>query len=177
VSRVAVRYSKALFETALQKNKLDVVLSDLHGVEDLAGENRQFAQLLQNPLIQVNRKLKIITGLFQGRVDDLTFSFLVLVTQKKRIDFLLEMITHFARRIDDHNGILNGELFSAAKISSEQVEDIQSKIEIYTGKTVHLECRIDANLIGGFVVKIRDTVIDLSVNGQLEKLRNKLVFG
>ncbi len=32
-------------------------------------------------------------------------------------------------------------------------------------------------LIGGFVVKIRDTVIDLSVNGQLEKLRNKLVFG
>ena len=177
MSRVAIRYSKALFNTALEKNKIDAVLSDLMEVQTLAEKNDRFAALLQNPLIQVNRKMKIITELFKGRVDDLTFSFLSLVTQKKRIDFLLEMISYFAARIDEHNGILNGQVYSAAEIPAAQVEEIKVKMESFTGKKVRLECRIDEQLIGGFVVKVRDTVIDLSVQGQLEKLRNKLVFG
>ncbi len=177
MSRVAIRYSKALFDTALQKNKLDVVLSDLRNIESLAKQDKQFYQLLQNPLIQANRKLKIITELFQGHVDDLSLHFLSLVTQKKRLDFLLDIIRRFAARIDDHNGIMNGELISATRVAPELIEDIKEKIEALTGKKIRLESKIDDHLIGGFVIKIRDTVIDLSVNGQLEKLRNKLVFG
>jgi len=177
VSRVAIRYSKALFATALQINRLDKVLDDLREIETLAKRDERFNQILQNPLIPASRKLKIITELFRGRVDDLTINFLSLVTQKKRLDVLLEMIERFAAQIDDYNGIMNGELISAIPVGPEQTEDIRVKIEALTGKKIRLESRVETRLIGGFIIKIRDTVIDLSVSGQLEKLRNKLVFG
>ncbi len=144
MSRVAIRYSKALFDSAYQKDKLDIVLNDLREVESLAGQDNLFAQLLQNPLIQANRKLQIITDLFKGKVDDLTFNFLSLVTQKKRSDFLVEIIKRFAARIDEHNGIIKGELISATKIDPEQIKGIISKIEALTEKKIRLEFKIDA---------------------------------
>jgi F-type H+-transporting ATPase subunit delta len=177
VSRIAIRYSKALFETALEKKKLDLVLNDLNAIGAMAEEDLQFAQLLQNPLIQAVRKKKIITDIFEDRVDGLTLRFLSLVMQKKRSEFLTEMITNFAERIDEYNGVVNGELISAGEIAPDQTDEIRAKLESLTGKKIRLVSKTDPDLIGGFVVRLRDTVIDLSVEGQLEKLRNKLVFG
>ena len=177
MSRIAIRYSKALFETALEKKKLDVVLNDLNMIRDTAEQDLQFVQVLHNPLIQAVRKKKIVTDIFKDRVDDLTLRFLSLVMQKRRSEFLIEMIKNFAERIDEHNGIVNGELFSAGDIAPDQTDEIRVKLESLTGKKIRLVIRTDPDLIGGFVVKLRDTVIDLSVQGQLEKLRNKLVFG
>lgn len=177
MSRIAIRYSKALFETALEKKKLDLVLNDLKTIGDLVEEDPQFAQLLQNPLIQAAWKKKIITDIFKDRVDDLTLRFLSLVMQKKRSEFLTEIITNFAERIDEYNGVVNGELYGAGVIAPDQTDEIRAKLETLTGKKIRLVSKTDPDLIGGFVVKLRDTVIDLSVRCQLEKLRNKLVFG
>ena len=87
------------------------------------------------------------------------------------------MIERFADRIDTHNGVLKGELITAAHVLNDQVDEIRSQVEKFTGKQVRLAARIDERLIGGFVVRVRDTVIDLSVNGQLEKLRSRLALG
>jgi F-type H+-transporting ATPase subunit delta len=80
-------------------------------------------------------------------------------------------------RILDHEGILTGKIISASPLSESQVKEIHSKIKIQSGKNVELSQEIDTELMGGFVVKVEDTVIDLTVKNQLEKLRNKLVFG
>ena len=80
-------------------------------------------------------------------------------------------------RILEHEGVLSGQIISSKPLSPVQVADIHKKIATQSGQKVQLSQEIDEDLIGGFIVKIKDTVIDLSVKNQLNKLRNKLVFG
>jgi F-type H+-transporting ATPase subunit delta len=46
-----------------------------------------------------------------------------------------------------------------------------------TGSDVELEVRIDERLIGGLTVRVGDRLLDASVRGRLERLRDQLVAG
>jgi F-type H+-transporting ATPase subunit delta len=177
VSRVANRYSKALFEMALGQNKLDVVEKDMNGIRSLLDDSTDFRQLVENPLIQARSKERLLGELFEGRVDALTRNFLVLLTQKKRTENLPEIIVRFFQRVDQHRGVVKGEIYSAHPLSEDQVAKIRTRMDGLTGKKVELDSKVDADLIGGFVVKLNDTVYDLSVKGHLDRLREQLVFG
>jgi F-type H+-transporting ATPase subunit delta len=50
-------------------------------------------------------------------------------------------------------------------------------MEELTGGRVELDLRTDPSLLGGLVVRIGDRLIDGSVRGRLERLRNQLVSG
>lgn len=177
MSRVANRYSKALFQSALEEKKIDIIQSDIESIKILIIESSDFSNLIQNPLIQLRVKSKLMENVLKGKVDLLTFKFMQLLCQKKRANLLPEIIERFEDLVLDFKGIVRGELVSTIKLGSEQIQRITNKISEITGKSIQLQERIDETLVGGFVVKFKDTVIDLSINGQLEKLREKLVFG
>ena len=177
MSRVAIRYSKALFELALEQNSLEQLQSDLTMIKDVCTEHPEFQDVLTNPLIVERVKARLLEELFAENVNQLTFRFLQLVSKKERSGFLLEMIDHFMERLLDHQGIVSGILISAQPMNREQVSAVKENIESMTGKTVLLSEQIDESLVGGFIVRIKDTVIDLSIKTQLEKLRGVLIHG
>ena len=177
MSRVALRYSKALFELALEQNLIEEVRDDLELIQDVCAKNPEFQQTLNNPLIEEKVKSKILKELFSAEVNPLTFKFLQLLSKKRRSGFLLEMIDNYLLRVLDHQGILSCQLISSQPVDADQVGTIKDKIETLTGKSVIFTFLIDKSVIGGFIVKIKDTVIDLSINTQLEKMRTKLIHG
>ena len=177
MSSVATRYSKALFEVALERNKIEAVLDDLKMIQSLLISNKDLKNLMLNPLISTKKRISLIAALFKGRFDPLTFDFLNLICDKKRTAFLNEIGEKFSDRVLMYRGITPGVIRSAKELSSGQREQIEKKVELLTGKEILFTEEIDRSLIGGFIVKIRDTVIDLSVKGQLEKLRHKFVHG
>ena len=119
----------------------------------------------------------MLKKLFRDKLDLVTYHFLILLCTKKRSNILSEVIDGFFMLLYDYRGILKGKIISAQQLPAEQVEQINENIRIITGKSVELELETDASLIAGFIVKIKDTVIDMSVKNQLEKLREKLVYG
>jgi F-type H+-transporting ATPase subunit delta len=46
-----------------------------------------------------------------------------------------------------------------------------------TGKKIELATTVDASILGGIQVRIRDTLYDGSVRGRLERLRARLAAG
>jgi F-type H+-transporting ATPase subunit delta len=177
LSRVAIRYSKALFDLALEKNMINEVRSDLEMIYKICTENPDFKQMLDNPLIEENSKSAILENLFKDKVNAVSYNFLQLLSKKRRSSFLLEMIDKYVDRVLDHEGILPCLLISSHQVESEQAEDIKKRIEEMTGKKVIFSFQIDESLLGGFIVKIKDTVIDLSVKTQLESMRTRLAYG
>ena len=177
MSRIAIRYSKALFDLAQEKKLIETVQTDLQMIKEVCLVNTDFQNALVNPLIEENVKAKLLTELFKDKLNPWTFKFLQLLTKKKRSGFLLEIIDQYLMRVLDHQGILSGLIISAKTLDHDQVEEVKEKITALTGKTVLLVAQIDDSVIGGFIVKIRDTVIDLSIRTQLEKLHTQLVSG
>jgi F-type H+-transporting ATPase subunit delta len=177
LSRIANRYSKALFELALENNIVEEVRSDLEMIHKVCSDNPDFAQLLNNPLIEEKTRSAIFKELFEVNVNPLCYRFLQLLSRKRRSGFLLEMIDKYLERVLDHQGVLSCLLISSQQVEVDQVDKIKNRIEEMTAKTVVFRYRIDPSVIGGFIVKIKDTVIDLSIKTQLEKMRTQLVYG
>jgi len=177
LSRVAIRYSKALFDLALEKNMINEVRTDLEIIRKICTENTEFNQFLSNPLIEEKTKASVLKKLFENEVSPLSYEFLQLLSRKKRSGFLLEMIDKYLERVLDHEGILSCLLISSQSVEEDQSDNIKSRIEEMTGKKVVFSFQIDDSVIGGFIVKIKDTVIDLSIKTQLEKMRARLVHG
>jgi len=177
LSRVAKRYSKALFELAFEQDLITDIRVDLEMIQDVCKKFPEFQQTLNNPLIEEKSKSKIIQKLFEAKLNPLTLKFLQLLSKKRRSGFLLEMIDNYLLRVLDHQGILSCLLISSIPVETDQIEAIRSRIEKLTDKTVIFIPQIDESVIGGFIVKIKDTVIDLSIKTQLEKMRTQLRHG
>ena len=64
-----------------------------------------------------------------------------------------------------------------AELSSDEVRDLTQGMEQLTGGRVELDLQVDPSLLGGLVVRVGDRLIDGSVRGRLERLRNQLVSG
>ncbi len=177
MSRVAIRYSKALFQLAREENLVMEVQSDLEVIKETCISDPEFHEMLNSPIIEEYAKANVLKNLFADKVNQLTFRFLELLSKKRRSGFLLEMIERFMESVLDYQGILAGTLVASNALDPAQVDEIRKKVEVLTGKKVLLSEQIDPSMIGGFTVKIKDTVIDLSIKTQLEKLRAHLVHG
>jgi F-type H+-transporting ATPase subunit delta len=62
-------------------------------------------------------------------------------------------------------------------LSQDDVRALTARLEQSTGGRVALTTQVDEALLGGLVVRIGDRLIDGSVRGRLERLRNQLISG
>ena len=75
------------------------------------------------------------------------------------------------------DGIAHATATTAAKLTPEEVKALTERLERSTGRRVALDVEVDPSLLGGLVVRVGDRMIDGSVRGRLERLRNQLVSG
>ena len=177
MSRIAIRYSKALFELALEKGQLAETEKDLLLIEDHIKNNDEFKSFLLNPLVAAKSKTDLLKKVFKDSIHPLTMNFLVLTSSKKRSEFLENIIDKFQELALEHNGIISAQVYAAVPLSSDQSEAIRKRLEKKTGKKVQLVEILEKSLLGGFIVKIRDSVVDYSLRRQLDRLKEKMIYG
>jgi F-type H+-transporting ATPase subunit delta len=71
-------------------------------------------------------------------------------------------------------GIVPVSITSATTLDAKVKADILAKLEKGIDGTIQLNEKVDAELIGGFVVRMGDTRIDASVSNQLKELKQRL---
>ena len=174
MSRVAKRYAKALFELALEEKLLNEIEADLQRINRAVEQSAEFNELLSNPLIADQDKVKLILPLFEGKVRQLTLDFLALLGQKRRFSVLPDIIVQFNGMMLAYRNIVEAEVISAVKLSANQLERIKKQMEEITGKKLLLKEQTEGSLIGGFIVKVQDMIIDNSIRHHLDKLRERL---
>ena len=70
---------------------------------------------------------------------------------------------------------IEAEVISAFPLSDAQQSLLAEKLKQRLGRSVNLIAKVDANLLGGAIVRAGDLVIDGSVNGQVDKLAHSLM--
>jgi hypothetical protein len=77
-SKIAVRYSKALFNLAIEKGLLNELKNDIQLVA-LACKEANFQRLLESPVVKTSQKKTLLKEIFSGKVNPLTTQFLLMV--------------------------------------------------------------------------------------------------
>ena len=63
------------------------------------------------------------------------------------------------------------EVTSAVELSEQAEHELVERVDRATGRHVHLTKKIDANVIGGLVLRVGDVVLDASLRARVEQLR------
>lgn len=176
-ARVTIRYAKALFSLAKEEGILPRVASDLELLSNSVDDSEELRTLLESPVVGAREKQKVLSELFETKLSPVTFRFLTLLIEKKREDLLRQIIQRFMKLLDEDRGILRGELLTAYQFSEKQLQALKKHLDKITGKNVVLEQRVESNLLGGFVIRMEDTVIDSSLKNQLVKLHQSMTAG
>lgn len=174
-SKISVRYAKAFFELALEKNVLDNVKSDMQYISDLYLKSNEFKILLESPIIQESLKIKIFKEIFSNKLNALTINFFQLITNNKRESYFYIISLNFIKLYLGHKGIKQAKISSATKINEESLEKIKDIInKLYNTKT-EIKTEINKDLIGGFILRVDDKQYDASIASQLKKIKDELI--
>ena len=106
--------------------------------------------------------------------DELVRNALFVLVDNKRLHSGADVVAtvHVAAR--RARRLLAPELTTAVPIPDAEAEHIRSRLAEASGHEVTLERSVDATILGGVIVRVRDRMVDLSVRGRLEALRLSL---
>lgn len=173
--RAARRYATALFSTAQKDNTLTTVETDLATVLDMMQQTPALTSLWESQVMPGGRKRDVISKVVGPSVSPLTLSFLRLLIDKRREEILAPVRDEFHRLTDAANHLLRVEATFAVQPTPAETQSLISSLEKRTGEHVDLKVSVDPSILGGVVVRMNDNILDGSVRGTLERLREQLL--
>ncbi len=174
---VSQRYTEALASAAEERGLLDEVQSDVEGLIELLDASNDFVSYTEDPFILPQQKRDAFTRLFEGKLQDLTLNFLLLLCEKRRERLLTEMLRDYVTLMADRRGVATAEVTSAIELTDEQVGQLEAKLSTYSGKDVRVETSVDPSLKAGFIARLGDQVFDGTLESMVDRLHNALRAG
>ena len=168
------RYAEAAFQIASRDDSIETWRREL---ELAAAEtDGQLMAVLANPALPLEQRLAAAEGVY-GKLSQPVRNILLLLVRRGRIEQLPRVVAEFSRLDDRRQGITHATATSAAPLTDPEVRALTARLEEMTGGRIALTTDVDPSLLGGLVVRVGDRLIDGSVRGRLERLRNQLAAG
>jgi F-type H+-transporting ATPase subunit delta len=171
---VASRYAKSLIDLATEKGQLEAVYADMIQVKSVCENTKEFITFLNSPIIKADKKIATIKAVFEGKFNPITSGFLTIVASKRRESIIPEMAASFIEQYKTQKNILTAIVTSANGLDAATKEKALDLVKTQLNGEVELVEKINANLIGGFILKVGDKQIDKSVSRQLSNLKKEL---
>jgi len=174
-STVGVRYAKALFLYASDKNSLKDVYSDMNSLLDLYNQSSEFKEFIKNPVIGASQKIVIANNLFEKTIHPDTLKFLTLLFENRREDSIVDIIISFQEMFRDHFQIKKATLITSTTISDKTKSDFLNTLKSKYAAEIELESFTDESIIGGFILQMDDMQYDASIAKGLKNIKNELL--
>jgi F-type H+-transporting ATPase subunit delta len=172
--RLAGRYAKSLIDLAIEKNQLESVYKDMMYLQAICKNNRDFVNVLRSPIIQGDKKEKIIAAVTEGKVGNITALFNKLLVNKGRENILPEISAAFIEQYNAIKGIYKVKLTTAAVLTDDTSQSLLAKIKQETRlQNIELETTVKPEIIGGFMLEFNNNLVDASILRDLKDIQKQ----
>ncbi|OGO57159.1 MAG: ATP synthase F1 subunit delta [Chloroflexi bacterium RBG_16_72_14] len=172
----ARRYAEAAFEVALRDGELDGWRDDLALAADILGRP-EVAPIVASPAVPLAQRLGVVSQLLERRVRPGALRLASLLVSRGRVAILPRVAEDFVRQLNAHRGVIMATVSSAVPLTADETAAIRSRVEAMAGAAVELRTKVDPGLLGGITIQVRDRLLDASIRGRLERLRDQLHAG
>jgi F-type H+-transporting ATPase subunit delta len=172
MASMAGRYASALFEVAREQGLLAEVARDLEAFAAMLAGSEDLRRLVRSPVIGAPDQEKALSALIaRAGIARLTGNFLQFIARNRRLFAVADMIGDFRALLARERGEISAEVTTAHALRSEQMTLLDETLRAALGKRVSISARVDANLLGGMVVKVGSKMIDSSLRTKLNNLK------
>jgi F-type H+-transporting ATPase subunit delta len=166
------RYAAALYAHADDHHALDTVVSQMEDLGRLIDGSADFRRLLESPLIDV----KTATAAAQAVLTQEGFGkevrdFVGVISVNRRLRVLRNIVSAFAALVAERRGIITAHVVSAHPLNDVQRQQLRARLIEAGYGNVNIDERVDADLLGGLVVRIGARLYDTSLKSRLQRLQ------
>jgi F-type H+-transporting ATPase subunit delta len=169
---VARPYARAAFAYAKQANVLPAWSQLLQTAAAFVSDER-VEQLITSPNVSADQLVDLFADL-NGKGSEEIRNFVRLLGKNRRLALLPDIAAQFEVLRAELENTAAVEVTSAVPLSDEQRATLAAALKTRLKREIQMTTTVDADLIGGAVIRCGDLVIDGSLKGRLAQLQNEL---
>lgn len=170
---LAHKYAQDFVQEAKQLNHLAINYDAVSELIDVFEETKLQAVLISDKF-ERPEKIGLVQQLRRSNSLELN-QLLDNLTGKEDLTLILPILKEILIKIGDETQIFDMEVLVASPLSEDQRERLRQIVENkFSIKTHQITEILDESLLGGFVIKVNNQIIDASVRKQLQELKRKL---
>ncbi|VAV82261.1 ATP synthase delta chain [hydrothermal vent metagenome] len=174
----ARKYARALIDVAVESNDAAQYGKELGSVVEAMAVSEELGKVLLNPMYTLEERHAVGDGLCDRLgLSNALKNFLRILIERRTVGLLSDISVAYSRFEDDIAGRVRAEVQAPTELTKVTLDDVREKLRAETGKDVILTFKQAPDLIGGFVVRMDNLILDGSIKAQLESMKEKLLEG
>jgi F-type H+-transporting ATPase subunit delta len=175
LSKISVRYAKALYLIGKEKDLLDQMKNDIVLISGNMSSVPDFKSVIESPVIKPSQKIKAVNLIFKGQIQELTLNFLNILIKNKREDSLAGICRRFLDIYSKEKGIKTALITTAIDIDQNISKVLSEILAKEFNAKIEIEYKQNPDILGGYILKVGDQQFDASVANSLRKIKQALV--
>lgn len=173
--KLSSRYANALMQLAAEANLLDKVFENMQLLRNSIADSKDLALLLKSPIVKGKDKIAVLDKAFQSKIEELSTKFLHLLVNKGRESYLSEICEAFINAYNAQHKIAKVTLTTAIPATEKIIAEVTTLLT-QSGKynKVAITQKVDESIIGGFILKMDDQLLDNSIQHKLRVIKKEL---
>jgi ATP synthase F1 delta subunit len=170
------KYATGLFNVAKEQKVLKQVQDDLPTLREVF-KTEHVRVILLNPTEEQDEQLKVLNELLPTLgLHKVTQEFGTVLFATKALDEMDDIVRDFNKLVDHELKLVHGTVTSAEPLTTQQYEKIVARMQgtLEKGQTLVVSQRVNAQILGGLIVRVGEVEQDLSISTRLDTLEQGL---
>ncbi len=172
--RIANSYAQALYEVALARQQVYQVKEELTILCELLKKEPDLLTIFNAPSITIEQCKLFVDQISEG-FSDTVIAFLDVLNRRRRLGLIPEIAEVFVEIDNERNNRLETAFYTVEEVDKFLKEEIESVLNDFFKKELLMEYKTSPELLGGFVVRAGDLMIDASVRSRLQEIKTDLL--
>lgn len=169
------RYSTGLVSAIHNRKEYQTVYSQLKKFTDFLYSTEELKNVLLSPFIPALKKKPILEEILKKNSWKVKVKrYLRLLLENNRLNLLPSIVEFLPQLWSELQGIQTFEVFSPVSLTENQKKKLKKTLQQIENKKVELKYKIDPQLIGGLYLKKKNIIYDVSLRGDLYRIRQKI---
>lgn len=175
MTEIAKAYGKMLYDLAVECENVEQMLDEITILRQAFEENPQFLTLMNTPNLTKEERVSIVDESFGGKIHIYLLNFLKVIAENGTAHEFIDTAKQFRNEYNWENGIETVTVISAVPLGAKQETQLVEKLAQVTGKTIHLEKKVDPSVLGGIRLQMEGLQMDGTVKNKLDAIRSRLL--
>ena len=173
---IVQKYAASLLEVVNTEKQIDQTVKELEEVVEMVESSLDLRTVVAHPLVKIEQKLACINSiLIKMKISKISINFCKVLLSAERFELLPKILKEFIRISDGHIKRGKATVRSAKALGEIERSNLHERLQKQLDLKLEISWAEEKSLLGGFVVQTGNKVFDYSVEGQLERLEDKIL--
>jgi F-type H+-transporting ATPase subunit delta len=170
---IARPYAHAAYSYAAESNDVPEWSAMLNALAE-AVVHPDLQPLISDPRVSEEQLESLLDDVLAQLLNEKRKNFIATLVDAERLELAPEIAELFERKKAAAAGVIEVNVESAFEMTGPEQDRLASAVRARLGKDCELSTAVNSDLIGGAVIRVGDSVIDISLKGRLRALQQRL---